>query len=104
MRSKGSSSSSPATRPRQSVLHEEAESPLPAEGRARVLRTASSSADALLLHVCHRCPQVFSSPLTDDQIDTIMDALDQDGNGSLTYNEFLEGFTIVDTTKEKERD
>lgn len=49
------------------------------------------------MYVC--CMQVFSSPLTDDQIDAIMDALDEDGDGSLSYDEFLSGFTIVDTSK-----
>lgn len=46
--------------------------------------------------------QVFSSPLTDDQIDAIMEALDADGDGSLTYNEFLNGFSVVDTSKQGE--
>lgn len=36
-------------------------------------------------------------PLTDDQIDAIMDALDEDGDGTLSYNEFLRGFSVVDT-------
>ncbi|CAM9129165.1 unnamed protein product [Discosporangium mesarthrocarpum] len=44
--------------------------------------------------------KVFASPLTDDQIDMIMDALDTDGDGSLTYKEFLEGFTVIDTAKD----
>ena len=43
--------------------------------------------------------QVFSSPLTDEQIDAIMDALDTDGDGTLSYAEFLEGFAVVDTSK-----
>ena len=43
--------------------------------------------------------QVFSSALTDDQIDAIMDALDQDGDGTLSYDEFLTGFSVVDTSK-----
>lgn len=43
--------------------------------------------------------QVFSSALTDDQIDAIMDALDADGDGTLSYDEFLTGFSVVDTSK-----
>lgn len=45
--------------------------------------------------------QVFSSPLTDEQIDAIMEALDTDGDGTLTYTEFLNGFSIVDTAKQQ---
>lgn len=41
---------------------------------------------------------MLSSPLTDEQIDTIMDALDTDGDGTLSYSEFLEGFSVVDTS------
>ncbi|KAG5179686.1 serine/threonine protein phosphatase [Tribonema minus] len=36
--------------------------------------------------------KLFSSPLTDFQITCIMQALDKDGNGSLSYKEFLDGF------------
>lgn len=43
--------------------------------------------------------QVFSRQLTDEQIDAIMDALDTDGDGTLSYAEFLEGFSVVDTSK-----
>lgn len=42
---------------------------------------------------------MLSSPLTDAQIDAIMDALDEDGDGTLSYSEFLRGFTVVDTSK-----
>lgn len=43
--------------------------------------------------------KVLSSALTDDQIDAIMDALDTDGDGTLSYSEFLAGFAVVDTSK-----
>ncbi|CAN0178312.1 unnamed protein product [Ascophyllum nodosum] len=43
--------------------------------------------------------QALSSPLTNEQIDTIMNVLDTDGDGILSYDDFLRGFSIVDTSK-----
>eukprot|EP00936_MAST-01D_sp_MAST-1D-sp1_P002439 g2439.t1 len=41
--------------------------------------------------------QLLDSPLTTNQIDELMAALDTDGDGQLSYKEFFEGFQIVDT-------
>lgn len=39
----------------------------------------------------------LDSPITPEQVDELMACLDKDGNGSLDYKEFFEGFKIVDT-------
>lgn len=44
--------------------------------------------------------QVFNMMLTEEQIDLLMEAIDQDGNGQITYNEFLKAFKVVDTCKD----
>lgn len=41
--------------------------------------------------------RVFNMMLTEEQIELLMHAIDQDGNGQITYNEFLKAFKIVDT-------
>jgi Ca2+-binding EF-hand superfamily protein len=44
--------------------------------------------------------RVFNMLLTEEQIELIMKAIDRDGNGQITYAEFLRAFKVVDTTKE----
>eukprot|EP00624_Nannochloropsis_granulata_P003004 evm.model.NODE_25201_length_48748_cov_29.326208.17 len=41
--------------------------------------------------------RVFNMMLTEEQIELLMHAIDQDGNGQITYNEFLKAFKVVDT-------
>ena len=40
---------------------------------------------------------LLDSPISDLQIDELLNALDRNGDGSLDYKEFLEGFQIVDS-------
>jgi len=44
--------------------------------------------------------RVFNMMLTEEQIELLMQAIDQDGNGLITYNEFLKAFKVVDTRKD----
>jgi len=44
--------------------------------------------------------RVFNMMLTEEQIELLMQAIDQDGNGQITYNEFLKAFKVVDTRKD----
>ena len=41
--------------------------------------------------------QLLDCPLTPHQISELMQALDTDGDGVLSYKEFFDGFKIVDT-------
>ena len=41
--------------------------------------------------------QLLDCPLTPHQITELMQALDTDGDGVLSYKEFFDGFKIVDT-------
>ena len=41
--------------------------------------------------------RVFNMMLTEEQIELLMQAIDRDGNGQITYNEFLKAFKVVDT-------
>jgi len=43
---------------------------------------------------------LLDSPLTEDQIDELLKALDTDGDGTLSYKEFFDGFRIVDSRLE----
>lgn len=40
---------------------------------------------------------LLSRPITDVQIDELMNALDRNRDGSISFKEFLQGFSIVDT-------
>lgn len=44
--------------------------------------------------------RVFNMMLTEEQIELLMKAIDRDGNGEISYNEFLKAFKIVDTKKD----
>lgn len=44
--------------------------------------------------------RVFNMMLTEEQIELLMQAIDRDGNGQITYNEFLKAFKVVDTRKD----
>ncbi|KAF0742634.1 hypothetical protein AaE_008602 [Aphanomyces astaci] len=39
---------------------------------------------------------IMDSPLTDEQIEALLAHLDADGDGIISYKEFLEGFQVVD--------
>lgn len=39
----------------------------------------------------------LDNPITNEQVDELMRYLDKDGNGTLDYKEFFEGFKIIDT-------
>jgi len=39
---------------------------------------------------------ILDSPLTEDQIEDLLKHLDKNGDGILSYKEFLEGFQVVD--------
>jgi Ca2+-binding EF-hand superfamily protein len=41
--------------------------------------------------------KVFNMMLTEEQIEHLMRAIDRNGDGELSYNEFLNAFKIVDT-------
>jgi Ca2+-binding EF-hand superfamily protein len=41
--------------------------------------------------------KVFNMMLTEEQIEHLMRAIDVNGDGELSYNEFLNAFKIVDT-------
>ncbi|EQC37411.1 hypothetical protein SDRG_05015 [Saprolegnia diclina VS20] len=38
---------------------------------------------------------ILDKPLSDDQVDALLTHLDADGDGNISYNEFLEGFQVV---------
>ena len=44
-----------------------------------------------------RINEIFEKSLTDDQIMSIMKFLDKDGDGQISYNEFLSAFKPVDS-------
>jgi Ca2+-binding EF-hand superfamily protein len=44
-----------------------------------------------------RINKIFERSLTEDQIISIMKFLDKDGDGQISYNEFLSAFTPVDS-------
>lgn len=45
--------------------------------------------------------KVFNMMLTEEQIEHLMRAIDVNGDGELSYNEFLNAFKIVDTGARK---
>lgn len=40
---------------------------------------------------------MFATPITEDDVRAIMHALDENGDGKLSYDEFINGFRVVDT-------
>lgn len=47
---------------------------------------------------------LLDSPLTPDQIDGLLVALDRDGDGCLSYTEFFDGFRIIDMEKKEQEE
>jgi hypothetical protein len=43
--------------------------------------------------------RVFNMALTEEQIELLMRAIDSNGDGQISYNEFLRAFKIVDTKR-----